>query len=79
MDKHILLRDLDIPNIGNLKVYVDGVLQTIIVDYNETDPLTVTFVAPLAGGEDVIIFEDDTTIIPFDHFIPIDEVTLVLA
>ena len=62
-----------------MKVFLNSVLQTIIVDYNETDPLTVTFTAGLTGGDDVVIFEDDTTVIPFDHFIPIDEVTIVLA
>ena len=64
---------------GLLKVFVDQVLQTITVDYLETNGVTVTFVVPLAGGEEVIIYEDDATIVPFDHRCMRDEVSLVLA
>lgn len=64
---------------GLLKVFVDQVLQTITTDYLETNGLTVTFVTPLAGGEEVIIYEDDAAIDTFDNRCMRDEVSLVLA
>jgi len=60
---------------GDLKVLVDGSLQMIVTNYNETDALTVTFVAPLLGGEEVLIYEDDSTNVPLDHNCMRDEVT----
>ena len=64
---------------GDLKVFVDQVLQTITVDYLETDSLTVTFTSGLSGGEEVIIYEDDATTDALDNRCMRDEVTLVLA
>lgn len=64
---------------GDLQVLVDGVLQTIVTDYAETDALTVTFVTGLTGGEEVLIFEDDSTNVPLDHNCMRDEVTLTLV
>jgi hypothetical protein len=64
---------------GDLKVFVNQVLQTITVDYLETNGVTVTFVVGLVGGEEVIIYEDNATLVPFDHRCMRDEVSLVLA
>ncbi len=64
---------------GDLKVFVDGVLQTITVDYLETDSDTVTFTSGLSAGQQVVIYEDDSVSVPFDHLCVRDEVTVVLA
>jgi hypothetical protein len=64
---------------GDLKVWVDGILQATPADYIETDSITITFNVGLTGGEKVVIYEDDSTTLPFDALCPVDEVTLVLA
>ncbi len=64
---------------GDLKVFVNQVLQTVGVDYLETNGITVTFIAGLVGGEEVIIYEDNAALIPFDDDCWRDEVTFVLA
>lgn len=47
------LNDPYIMGENNLSVYVDGSLQTPTVDYNETDWDSITFTAPMVGGERV--------------------------
>ncbi|OEF99770.1 hypothetical protein BHF71_00925 [Vulcanibacillus modesticaldus] len=50
-------------NTNSLKVYVNGSLQTNGVDYNETDNNTITFVNPLAGGEQVTLIYDTNKVV----------------
>lgn len=64
---------------GDLKVFVDGLLKSTPGDYAETNSVTVTFAVPLTGGEQVVIYEDDSASVPFDFLCPRDEVTLLLA
>ena len=64
---------------GDLKVFVDGVLKSTPADYAETDSDTITFGVGLVGGEQVVIYEDDSVSVPFDYLCPRDEVTVVLA
>jgi len=44
-----------IPGVNNIDVFVDGSLKLLTSDYAETDSDTVTFVAPMVGGEVVVV------------------------
>jgi len=44
-----------IPGVNNVDVFVDGSLKLLTSDYIETDSDTITFTAPMAGGEVVVI------------------------
>ena len=64
---------------NTLRVWVNSVLQTPGVDYQEVTVTTIQFLAPLTGGENIYIYEDDSVYRVMDRGVAIDNVSFQLV